>query len=35
VNADNVETDERASNDPNVALSDGDIVDDPGLWIAI
>jgi hypothetical protein len=35
VNVDNVETDERASNDPNVALSDGDIVADLGLQIAI
>ena len=35
MDADNVETDERASNDPNVALNDGDIVADPELRIAI
>jgi hypothetical protein len=35
VNADNVETEEIGSNDPNVALNDGDIIADPGLRIAI
>jgi hypothetical protein len=35
VDAHNVETDERGSNDPNVALKDGDIVADYGLRIPI